>query len=209
MLKKFFAGFGLLSLMVSPLLAAADATGPAPAAAEAAPAAAAAVKPVVAKKEYDEAGVKAGFEKFSQAWAAGDAKGRAALFTADATLINPFGVSAKGRAEIEKVFEQENSTIAKGTTHVFDNFQIHFVMPNFALVDVDGTISGVKTPAGVAAPDVKLHAYCVVVNRGKGWLVYAARPTIYPPKPGTAAADVSAPPAAADEALPGDKKDKK
>ncbi len=69
-------------------------------------------------------------------------------------------------------------------------------MPNFALVDCDGTISGIKTPAGADAPDMKLHVYGVVVNRGKSWQMFAARPAIYAPMPGSApAADAAAPPA--------------
>ena len=211
MLKKLMAGLGMLMLSVAPLFAAdaaAPATGPAPAAEEAAaPAAKPAVKSAKKAATGDEEGVKAAFGNFSKAWADGDAKARAAMFTYDATLINPFGVVANGREEIQKVFEAENATIAKGTTHTFDNFKIHFVMNNFALVDCDGTISGIKTPAGTDAPDVKLHVYGVVVNRGKGWLLYAARPTIYAPAPGSApAADMAAPPAAADPALPKDKK---
>jgi uncharacterized protein (TIGR02246 family) len=198
-MKKLFAvAASLLLLFAAPLFADDQTAAPAaaaPAADTAAPAAGSAMK--AKKSGGDEAGVKAVFEKFSKAWADGDAKARAALFTYDATLINPFGVVADGRTEIEKVFEDENNTIAKGTTHTFDNFKIHFVLPNFALVDVDGTISGVKTPAGVDAPDVKLHVYGVVVNRGKDWKFFAARPAIYAPVPGSApAADAAAPAAA-------------
>ncbi len=195
MKKLFAAAASLLLLFAAPLFADDQAATPG-----AAPAAAPAPK---AKKAGDEAGVKAAFDKFSKAWADGDAKERAACFTSDATLINPFGVAANGRMEIEKLFEDENNTIAKGTTHTFDNFKIHFVMPNFALVDCDGTISGVKTPAGADAPDVKLHVYGVVVNRGKGWQMFAARPAIYAPMPGSApAADTAAPAAAAPASTP-------
>lgn len=191
-MKKLFAVFAML-LFATPLLAQDQTAAPANNAAAPAP-----VKKAKAHKSAggDEEGIKAGFEKFSKAWADGDAKARAACFTPDATLINPFGVAANGRDEIEKVFEEENKTIANGTIHSFDNFKIHFVMPNFALVDVDGTISGVKDQAGQPAPDVKIHAYCVVVNRsGKSWQVFAARPAIFAPMPGSAPA--AAAPAAA------------
>jgi uncharacterized protein (TIGR02246 family) len=199
-MKKWFALAAVLA--VAPVFAAETA---APAAGTA-PAAAPVAKKVVAKKPAanDEAGVKAGFDAFSKAWADGDAKARAACFTPDATLINPFGVAANGRAEITKLFEQENSTIAKGTTHTFDNFKIHFVLANLALVDCDGTISGMKDPSGAAAPDVKVHVYGVVVNRTGKWQMFAARPAIYAPMPGApaAAADKTTAPAAADVAAP-------
>jgi uncharacterized protein (TIGR02246 family) len=152
----------------------------------------------------DEEGVKAAFERFSQAWAAGDAKARAMVFTNDGSIINPFGKEAWGRAEIIKLFEEENATIAKGTTHTFDNFKITFVLPNLALVDCDGTISGIKTPAGDAAPDQKVHVFAVAVKRGKDWQCRYARPTIFAPMPGAAPADASAAPAAADAAMPKD-----
>lgn len=193
-MKKWFALAAVLA--VAPVLAAdkADTAGTAPAAAPVAK------KPMMKKPAAnDEAGVKAGFEAFSKAWADGDAKARAACFTPDATLINPFGVAANGRAEITKLFEQENETIAKGTTHTFDNFKIHFVMANFALVDCDGTISGMKDPSGAAAPDVKVHVYGVVVNRTGKWQMFAARPAIYAPMPGAPAAGVVAPAAATDK----------
>jgi len=205
-MKKFFAVLGML-FFASPLLAQDQAAPAANAAAPAADTAAAAPakKAKAAMPAGDEDGIKAEFDNFSKAWAAGDAKARAACFTPDATLINPFGVAANGRAEIQKLFEEENKTIANGTTHTFDNFKIHFVMSNFALVDVDGTISGIKDPSGQPVPDVKSHLYGVVVNRGgKGWLMYAARPAIYAPMPGSepaAAADTSAAPAA-DKAAP-------
>src|SRR5581483_198096 len=175
-MKKLVAAAGMLMLFAAPLFAQDNAAPAANAAAPAADAPAAAPKKAAKKAGGDEAGVKEGFERFSKAWAAGDAEARAACFTSDATLINPFGIAANGRAEIVKLFEQENATIAKGTTHTFDNFKIHFVMPNFALVDCDGTISGMKTPAGADAPDVKVHVYGVVVKRAKDWQMFAARP---------------------------------
>ncbi len=195
MKKLFTAAVSLLLLFAAPLFADDQAAAPAPAAAPAAG------TPMKAKKAGgDEAGVKTAFSKFSEAWTNGDAKARAACFTSDATLINPFGVAANGRAEIEKLFEDENQTIAKGTTQTFDNFKIHFVMSNFALVDCDGTISGIKTPAGTDAPDVKVHVYGVVVNRGKSWQMFAARPSIYAAMPGAASADMASPAAAAPDA---------
>src|ERR1035438_3095263 len=102
-MKKLMAVAGLLLLFAAPLFAQDQKT--APAADTAAPAPKKAAKTALG----DETGIKAAFEKFSKAWADGDAKARAALFTYDATLINPFGVAANGRPEIEKVFEDESN----------------------------------------------------------------------------------------------------
>ncbi len=114
-MKKLFAFVGMLLLFVAPVFAQDQTPVPA-AAAPAADAPAPMAKKASKMAGGDEDGVKAAFDKFSKAWADGDAKARAACFTYDASLINPFGVAANGRAEIEKVFEDENSTIGKGTT---------------------------------------------------------------------------------------------
>lgn len=206
MMKRIFAALGVLSLLAVPVIADETAAPAGAAPAAAAPAAEAPATAPVAKKASkaamggDEEGVKAAFERFSQAWAAGDAKARAMVFTNDGSIINPFGQEAWGRAEIVKLFEDENATIAKGTTQTFDNFKMTFVLPNLALVDCDGTISGIKTPAGDAAPDQKVHVFVVAVKRGKDWQCRYARPTIFAPMPG--AAPAAAAPAAADPAMP-------
>ncbi|HUO57699.1 MAG TPA: SgcJ/EcaC family oxidoreductase [bacterium] len=237
MLSKYFAAMGMLVLLVAPTWAADTAAPAADKPAAAAPPAdssmdesAATSKPMEeapaapapkAKKAHmmpaakggDEAGVKAAFDRFSKAWADGDAKARADVFTVDSSLINPFGQEAWGRAEVLKVFEQENATIAKGTTHTFDNFKMTFVLPNLALVDCDGTISGIKSPSGQDLPDQKLHVFVVAVKRTQVWQFRYARPTIFAPLPGSASAaaeaappatDVTAPPpAGGDMAVPG------
>ena len=222
MMKKFLAVAGMLSLLVVPAFAADEAAPAAAAPAAAAPAAdapaadsaapAAAGTPV--KKTHkvpavagDEAGVKAAFDRFSQAWAAGDAKARAAVFTSDSSVINPFGKEAWGRAEITKLFEMETDGFAKGTTHTFDNFKMSFVMGTIAFVDCDGTISGIKSPSGEAVPDQKVHLFVVAVKRTKDWQFRFARPTIYAPMPGEAPA--AAVPAAAEPAMSADKADTK
>ncbi len=203
MMKKLFAVAGMLSLFAVPVFAdeaapAAAAPAAAAPAAEAPAAAAPAAKKGAKAVADDEVGVKAAFDRFSQAWGAGDAKARAAVFTNDGSVINPFGKEAWGRAEITKLFEMENETIAKGTTHVFDNFKIAFVMNTIAFVDCDGTISGLKSPAGDAMPDQKTHVFVVAVKRSKDWQFRYARPTIFATMPGAApAADASAAPAAA------------
>jgi uncharacterized protein (TIGR02246 family) len=198
MIKRWLAGLGML-LLVAPVLAQ-DSKAPA------VPPDAAAPAKVVAKKTApvpgDEAGVKAAFDAFSKAWGAGDAHARAMVFTNDGSVINPFGQEAWGRQELEKLFNQENATIGKGTTHVFDHFRMTFVMPTLALVDCDGTISGIKTPAGTDAPDQKLHVFVVAVKRGTNWQIRFARPAIFAALPGSE-------PAAAAPAMPEAKTDKK
>ena len=204
MLKKFFAGLGMLLLFVAPVLAdtAAPATGPAHAADEAAPAAKPGKK-MMAPKGNDEEGIKKAFSEISEAWAAGDAHAMASHWLLDGSLINPFGKDAWTRAEVEQVAGADIQMM-KGSTQTFSDFKIRFVLGGFALVDTTGTVSGMKNADGTAAPDHQFHIYAAVVQRGTKWLAVSVRPYAFVPMPGAApAADVAAPPAAA---APSDKK---
>ncbi len=203
----------MLSLLVGPVVAApADATGPAPAAAEAAPASAAPVK-IVAKKSpaaHDEAGIQKTFAKVSEAWSAGSAAGVASFFTEDGSLINPMGMEGKGLAGVKKVIEAELAGPMKGTQQTFDDFSFTWVMSNFALIDCTATVSGMKKADGMDAEPMKVHVYGAIVNRGKGWKARSIRAFAYLQPPSAEAA--SAVPAPADADLPvlkSDKKDKK
>jgi len=204
MLKKFFAGLGMLLMFVAPVLAdtAAPATGPAPAADEAA---APVAKKAKAPKGNDEAGVKKLFSEVSDAWAAGDAHALASHWVVDGSLINPFGKDAWSRAEVEQVAGADIQMM-KGSTQTFDDFKIRFVLGGFALVDTTGTVAGMKNPDGTDAPPHSFHIYAAVVQRGAKWFAVSVRPYSFIPVPGSApAADVAAPPAA-DVATPVDKK---
>ena len=132
----------------------------------------------------DQAAIEAVFAKFGAAWKAGDAKARAALFAEDATIINPFGMVAKGRAEIEKRFMLENETIAHGTTHSVKVDMIRF-SGDLAFVDGVITISGMKGPDGKPAPDMTLRGVFQFVRKAGGWMVLDGRPNQVPSYPAT------------------------
>src|SRR5262245_3280832 len=57
----------------------------------------------------EAANVRKSCSAFVTAWNKHDPKAMAAIFTEDATIVNPFGVKAKGRAEIEKLFTTEQT----------------------------------------------------------------------------------------------------
>jgi uncharacterized protein (TIGR02246 family) len=213
MMKKLLVAV-LFASLVSPVFAA-DAAAPAAAApAAAAPAAdvaaapaddaaAAAPKAKKAPKAGDEAGIKKTFKEVSEAWAAGDAAAIAGHFLKEGSLINPFGQEAWGRDEIQKVIASDLGMM-KGSTHTFDNFKFHFVLPGFALVDATGTVSGLKNADGTAAPDMSLHVYGALAQRGAKWFVLSLRPYAFAKGMGAAAmaAPAAAAPAAAAPAAP-------
>lgn len=191
MTKKIFAGMSMMMLLAATVFAAGkpDAVIEAPAKAPA----------KMVKKanpmKGDEAGIKKAWKEVSKAWAAGDAKGVANQFASDGTLITPFGKSASGRAEIEEAISMD-LTIMKGSTQEFSDFKFRFILPGFALVDITGSISGMKAPDGTALPDKQVHVYAAMALRGTKWVALAVRPYAFMPMPGAPVAAPAAAPAA-------------
>ena len=147
-----------------------------------------AVPAVAAGHAADEAAIQKVWQQFSDAWVRGDAHARAALWAEDASLINPFGLEAHGRAAIEKVFEQEDAGFAKGTTHTFSNFSYRFLTPTIAEVDTTGTIKGMRGADGTPMPPLTLHVFAILAKAGGKWQMKDARPYVIATPPGMAAA---------------------
>ena len=135
-----------------------------------------------------EAAIEKVWQQFADAWARGDARARAALWAEDASLINPFGVEAHGRAAIEKLFEQENAGFAKGTTQTFSNFSFRFITPTIAEVDATGEIQGVRSADGAPMPALTIHVFAIMVKAGGEWRLKDARPYVFAKRPGAPAA---------------------
>jgi uncharacterized protein (TIGR02246 family) len=212
-MNKIIAALGLLLLFVAPVFAedaaapAADANVAAPAADTAAPAKPAKKMKAMKAAGGDEEGIKKTFSEVSEAWATGDAKALAAHFTDDSSIINPMGMEGHGKAEVLKVIQGEFEGPMKGTQQTFDDFNFTWVMPNLALVDCTGTVTGMKKPDGTDADPMKIHVYGVVVNRGKGWQSRAIRAYAFLKPP--AAEDAAASDAAAPEKKAPDEKSEK
>ena len=143
-----------------------------------------AVPAVAAGHAADEAAIQEVWQQFADAWASGDAHARAALWAEDASLINPFGVEARGRAAIEKVFEQEGAGFAKGTTQTFSGFSYRFLTPTIAEVDATGTIKGMRGADGAPMPPLTLHVFAIVTKAGGKWQIKDARPYVISRPPG-------------------------
>ncbi len=146
----------------------------------------AAIPALASDRASDEAAILKVWQQFSDAWAR-DSHARAALWTEDASLINPFGVKANGRAAIEKVFADEDATFAKGTTHTFSDFSFRFLTASLAAVDATGEIKGMKGADGAALPPVRLHVFTLLRKTGGAWQIQDARPYVFAPMPGQAA----------------------
>ncbi len=147
-----------------------------------------AVPVVAAGHAAAEAAIQKVLQQFSDTWASGDAHARAALWAEDASLINPFGLEARGRAAIEKVFEQEDAGFAKGTTQTFSDFSYRFLTPTIAEVDTTGTIKGMKSADGTPMPPVTVHVFGIFTKTGGKWQMKDVRPYLIAKPPGTAPA---------------------
>jgi uncharacterized protein (TIGR02246 family) len=134
-------------------------------------------------KESSEDAVKTRVAEFATAFNKADAKVLAAMFTDDATLINPAGKTAKGPAEIEKLAAEDLATFLKGTTSELKVTAFRAIGKDAAFIDVDQTVTGAKGPDGKALPPLPFHAVALLLKKGKVWTIAELRPHAYLPPP--------------------------
>src|SRR5437899_10384094 len=133
-----------------------------------------------------EAQVRARCQEFAAAWNRHDAKALAGFWAPDGDLINPFGRMAKGRADVEKLFTDEQAGIMKGTTFTITGMTVRLLEPDIAVTDWDVEISGMQSPEGTAMPVLKTHVNSVMMKKSGQWWVVAGRPVIYQSAPASA-----------------------
>jgi uncharacterized protein (TIGR02246 family) len=143
--------------------------------------------PARAAESGDKAAIERLTSEFVAAWNAHDPKKMAAVCAEDGNLINPFGQTAQGRAEIEKFFEKEQSTIMKGTTYKLESTSIRGLDPSCAIADWEAVVTGMMDPSGKPLPEFRHHAFSVCVKKGGQWRVAAVRAWVFQPIPGGAA----------------------
>jgi uncharacterized protein (TIGR02246 family) len=127
----------------------------------------------------DEAAIKKCVADFSAAWNKHDPKAMAATWAEDADLINPFGRAARGRAEIEKLFTDEQSMAMKGTTYTVLDTNVRMLSPDIALCELSGQIANMKDPSGTPMPLFKHHVVLIAMKRNGTWWPTIVRPYVY------------------------------
>ena len=121
----------------------------------------------------DDAAILKVHEDFAASWNKGDYKAMAAMFADDADLINPLGRVAKGKAEIEKLYMEEQTTAFKGTHFTPDcRDGVRVLKPDVAVVTCAFEVTGTKLPALKG-----LYTATMVKSKTK-WQVVAGRPMI-------------------------------
>lgn len=152
--------------------------------------------PALAQKgaAKDEEAIKTTITALVDGWNKHDPKAMAATFADDATLMNPPGRIAKGKAEIEKLFTDDHTGGLKDSTMTMTPTMTRMVKPDVAVVDLDAEATGMKTPDGKPIPG-KAHVITTAVKKAGKWSLqdFRAYVVVTPPPPGAAKPAAPAP----------------
>ena len=127
-------------------------------------------------KQNVEAAIQNVFSNFAAAWDQHDAKAMAALFADDSDLISPEGRAANGKHEIERLFENEQSSRFKTSRMNITISNIRKLTPDIAVVTDDCEISGVQDQNGQRT--IRAIATFVLQNERGNWRIVSARPMV-------------------------------
>lgn len=136
--------------------------------------------------QADEAAIRRVTDQFPPAWAKGDAKSLAALYAADADYVGSTGVTANGRAEIEKAYVTQLSGVYKGTALKAAVTNVRFLKPDVAIANGTFEVAGVRGSDGREAPPRKGMSTSILVKQNGQWLITALRAWLPPPPSGPA-----------------------
>jgi len=133
----------------------------------------------------DEAAIHKRHDEWVAAWNKHDPQLMASFWVEDGDLITPTGRVAKGRAAVQKVFQDEQTGQGPwvGTTYVGKIDDIRLIGRDVAAVDVTAEVIGAKDAAGKVTPPMKHHVTWVAVKRHGTWMAFATRPCV-PLSPG-------------------------
>lgn len=114
-------------------------------------------------------------DRFAKAWSATDAHALAALFATDADFINPWGVKAEGRWEIEAFYAgafRQGFAGSKGEGRLV---AVRAVSPEFGLIDARWRITNAKMPDGSPRADEQGILVGLIEKTENGWRILAMR----------------------------------
>jgi uncharacterized protein (TIGR02246 family) len=130
-----------------------------------------------------EAQIEPVLNQFDEAWNRHDPVALASMFTDDAVLINPSGRQARGRAEIEQLFRDEQSTAMRETTFTHQLVDVRALTPTIVVVDEEITVTGALDPSGNPLPPMQVHGTMVMKKVGETWKVVDGRPYVFAQPP--------------------------
>lgn len=132
--------------------------------------------PARAQDNAEESAIKQRAAEWILAWSTHDPKRLAGFWAEDGDLILPSGSGVAGRAEVEKVLQQELATTLKDSTYELKIQAVHFIKPDVALVDWTGVMHDMRTSDGKALPPQTEHVTAVLVKELDQWFFASTRP---------------------------------
>jgi len=121
---------------------------------------------------------------FFDAWNSHDVKTMTTFWADDATLINPLGRLAHGKADIEKLMTDEQTTVFKASTAKLVDVKVtRSLGSNMAFCDGEMTVDGAVAPDGSALPQMKIHMAMILEKQSGHWVFAEGRPYAFLPPP--------------------------
>ena len=119
----------------------------------------------------DEVEIRNVLSDFIEAWNKHDAKAFSMVFAENADFTNVAGVSAHGRAEVEKFHAPRFSTTFKDTHQKITETKIRFIKRDVAAVDARWEMTGAKNREGQDIPLRRGLLNFVMTKEGKKWFI--------------------------------------
>lgn len=119
----------------------------------------------------DEEGIRKVLSDFIEAWNKHDAKAFSMVFAEDADFTNVGGLSAHGRAEVEKFHAPRFATTFKDSLQKITEIKIRFIKPNVAAVDARWEMTGAKNREGQDIPLRRGLLNFVMTKAGEKWFI--------------------------------------
>lgn len=119
----------------------------------------------------EEEGIRKVLADFVEAWNRHDAKAFSMVFAEDTDFTNVRGMSAHGRAEVEKFHAPRFATTFKDTHQKMTETKIRFIKPDVAAVDARWEMTGAKNPEGQDLPLRKGLLNFVMTKEGDMWFI--------------------------------------
>jgi uncharacterized protein (TIGR02246 family) len=127
--------------------------------------------PTPSNRAQDENGIRQVLASSANAWNRHDAKAFSMVFAEDADFTNVVGMTAHGRAEIERFHAPMFATRFKDTHLTMTDTKIRFLTPDIAAVDAHWEMTGAKGPDGQDIP-LRNGLLNFVMTRSNGqWLI--------------------------------------
>ncbi len=145
-----------------------------------------ATQPLTGSAQQEIATIERRLGDFLAAWNRHEPAQMASVWHDDGDLIDPWGRIAKGRQQVQALFRDEQAGPMKTSTHQIAISSVRLVSSDLALVDGEGTVTGVRDSSGKELPPFKPHVFMVVAKRDGEWKILSARPYAFSSRPGAA-----------------------